>query len=71
VLSVDGAVTKVAENAADPGGPTAELALKDGRTARVHFEAAAWGGRLEITGGSRPVKQPLKAAIAQLPLFAR
>jgi len=71
VLSVDGAVTRAAEGAADPTGPTAELTLKDGRTVRVHFDAAAWGGRLEISGGSRPIKQPLKAAIAQLPLFAR
>jgi len=37
----------------------------------VHFEAAAWGGRIEITGGSRAVKTALKPAIAQLPLFAR
>jgi hypothetical protein len=71
VLSVDGAVTRAAQGAADPGGPTAELALKDGRTVRVHFESAAWGGRLEIAGGNRPIKAALKPAIAQLPLFAK
>jgi hypothetical protein len=71
VLSIDGAVTKVGEGAASAAGPTAEVALKDGRTVRVRFQSAGWGGDLEISGGGRAVKKPLKPAIAKLPLLAR
>jgi hypothetical protein len=70
VLSLDGAVTRASE-AADATGPTAELTLKDGRTVRVHFQSAVWGGEIAINGGKAPVKQLLKPAVARLPVFAR
>jgi hypothetical protein len=70
VLSVDGAVTKVSEGAPNPAGPGAEVGLKDGRTVRVNFASTDWGGALEIAVGSRSMKRPLKAAIAQLPVLA-
>jgi hypothetical protein len=71
VLAVDGAVTRVAEGAADSGGPTADLALKDGRTVRVHFQSGEWGGALDIAGGARGIKKVLRPGVAQLPVFAR
>jgi hypothetical protein len=71
VLWLDGAVTRVSERAGGSTGPGADLGLKDGRTVRVTFQAADWGGGLEIAGGGRAIKQPLKAAVARLPILAR
>jgi len=71
VLSLDGAVTKASERAPGGKGATAELKLKDGRTARVTFQSEGGGGAIEISGGARAVKQPFKVGIASLPVLAR
>ena len=71
VLSLDGAVSKISEASGD-GDKAVALVLKDGRAVTARFSDGGVGGSLELrTATGKPVKVPLAAGVATLPVLAK